>query len=190
MVEEGRFREDLYYRLAVFPVHLPSLREREGDVPPLAKHFLRKYALEEGKDITGISATAMRLLEAYAYPGNVRELENIISHAVVVAAGTELSLSDLPLTVLESGRQMRLVSDGPGDPAGLAGLTLEQAMESLFENVDALPQLEDVEMVLIRHAIRLCDGNIVQAAKALGMSRATVYRRLERLGGRQALLET
>jgi DNA-binding NtrC family response regulator len=87
MVDEALFREDLYYRLAVFPVELPPLRDREGDIALLSHHFLRKYAHEEGKPLTGISAPALRVLESYDFPGNVRELENAISHAVVVASG-------------------------------------------------------------------------------------------------------
>ncbi len=185
MVEEGRFREDLYYRLAVFPVHLPSLREREGDVPLLANYFLRKYAQEEGKNLAGISPAAMRILEVYAFPGNVRELENIISHAVLVASGAELRPDDLPASVVDATRHYRL-TEGP--EAGLRDLTLERAFELLFQAPEELPTMETLEHELLRRALRLCDGNIVQAAKLLGLSRATIYRRLDRFGGKDELL--
>ena len=184
MVEEGTLREDLFYRLSVFPIHLPPLREREGDVPLLADHFLRKYAAEEGKPITGIAPLAMRTLELHQYPGNVRELENIISRGVVVANGPRLTLTDLPIEVVEATRHLRLVRDRAGPDDLSADTSLERAFELLFQSPEELPALEKVETELLRRALRLCEGNVVAAAKALGMSRATIYRRLERLGGK------
>lgn len=187
MVDEGAFREDLFYRLAVFPVELPPLRSREGDVSLLAHHFLRKYAAEEGKPLTTISSSALRILETHDFPGNVRELENTISHAVVVAVGTEVGVSNLPHSVVEAARHRRSkgrLSEGEL----LASLSLERALELVFDGVETLPTLETVEHALIVRALRLCDGNIVKAAKTLGLSRATLYRRLEKMGGRAALV--
>ncbi|MGM0574657.1 MAG: sigma-54-dependent transcriptional regulator [Myxococcota bacterium] len=189
MVQEGTFREDLYYRLAVFPIRLPPLREREGDVPLLAYHFMRKYAEEEGKAITGIDAVAMRTLELYSFPGNVRELENIISRAVVVASGVRIGVGDLPPSVVEATRHLRL-QDGQDEPSPITpDMSLEKAFELLFQTPDEVPSLETVEGELIRRALRLHDGKVVHAAKTLGMSRATLYRRLDRLGGKQGIME-
>jgi len=186
MVAEGRFREDLYYRLAVFPVELPPLRAREGDVSLLARHFLRKYAEEEGKEIRGIAPDAMRALESYSYPGNVRELENAVSHAVVVASGPEITRADLPLNIVETTRLSRM--EEHVDPR-LGRLSLDRAFDVLFDTPESMPTLADVEVAMLRRALVLAEGNIVQAAKLLGMSRATIYRRLERLGGKERILQ-
>jgi len=185
MVKEGTFREDLYYRLAVFPVHLPPLRERAGDVPILVDFFLRKYAQEEGKQLQGVVPVAMETLESYAFPGNVRELENIVSRGVVVSSGNQLTLADLPMDVVESTRHLRLSRERDLAPDMAADSSLEKTFEMLFQRVEELPEMETLEVELLKRAMRLCDGNVVQAAKALGMSRATVYRRLERLGGKE-----
>jgi len=96
MVADGKFREDLYYRLNVITIEMPPLRQRPSDVPLLAAFFLRKYAAENGKDVRGLSSEALDLLTAYAWPGNVRELENVIERAVVVAPSNEISPADLP----------------------------------------------------------------------------------------------
>ena len=188
MVAEGRFREDLYYRLAVFPIHLPALREREGDVSLLAHYFMRKYAQEEGKALTGIAPAAMQTLELYGFPGNVRELENIISRAVVVAGGPQITMADLPQSAIEATRHLRL-SEGREETTPLPqDLSLEKAFDLLFQTPEELPPLEAVENELIRCALRLHEGNVAQVARSLGISRATLYRRLEGLGGKDEVL--
>jgi len=96
MVEEGRFREDLFYRLNVINLEMPALRERPSDVPLLAAHFLRKFAAENGKQIGGFATEALELLSSYAWPGNVRELENVVERAVVMTQGRLVTLVDLP----------------------------------------------------------------------------------------------
>ena len=96
MVKEGRFREDLYYRLNVFPIHIPPLRQRKDDIPDLAAHFVRRLAAEEGKDVVGISRDALEMLKAYDWPGNVRQLENTIFRAIVLCDGEALQVSDFP----------------------------------------------------------------------------------------------
>jgi two-component system response regulator AtoC len=189
MVAQGEFREDLYYRLAVFPIRLPPLRERHGDVPLLVDHFLRRSAKEEGKDLVGVDPEVMNCLEAHTYPGNVRELENIISRAVVVSSGTRLALADLPRQVLEATRLHGLGgAPGPsGEPA--TDVSLERAFELLFRRADELPDHETVENALIRRALSLLDGDVSAAAEALGFSRPTLYRRLKQLGGKDAVLD-
>ncbi|MGB0589927.1 MAG: sigma 54-interacting transcriptional regulator [Myxococcota bacterium] len=178
MVREGAFRDDLFYRLAVFPIVLPPLRAREGDVPLLADHFLRLSAVEEGKGINGFSPQAMQLLEAHGYPGNVRELQNIIRRAVVVGSGPKLTVDDLPAT-LRTGDTASLTAWSRDE--GQSHQTLEAALRSLFPDAGGLPTLDTMELELIRRALSVHDGNRARAAKSLGISRATLYRRLQRL---------
>src|SRR5262249_52767107 len=96
LVKDGKFREDLYYRLNVFPIWVPPLRERLGDVADLARHFQARFSAEEGKRISGISEDALRLLQTYSWPGNVRQLENAIFRAVVLADSPELTVAEFP----------------------------------------------------------------------------------------------
>jgi len=96
MVKEGRFREDLYYRLNVFPIHIPPLRQRKDDIPDLVAHFIRRLAAEEGKEVVGISQDALQMLKAYDWPGNVRQIENTIFRAIVLCDGDVLQVSDFP----------------------------------------------------------------------------------------------
>jgi len=155
-VAEGRFREDLLFRLNTVEIHLPSLRERREDVPLLASHFLHRQADQYRKHLTGFEPEAMQALLSYAWPGNVRELEHTIERAVLLAQGTRIAPEDLTL------RDRRA-------PAGGAA-TLED-----------MP-LEEVERVLIRKALERHAGNVSHAAEALGLSRSALYRRLQRYG--------
>jgi two-component system response regulator HydG len=137
-VKNGHFREDLYYRLNVIPVHLPPLRDRHNDIPLLARHFLRRFAAEQGKDIEDFSPEAMRSLLDCSWPGNVRELENSIEHATVLAKGGRIEAPDLP-AVLHSA-------------AALAGAA-------------TAPSLVDHEKILLEEALEECGWNKKQAAK-------------------------
>ncbi len=153
-VENSRFREDLYYRLNVIPLHLPPLRERRNDIPLLAKHFLHRFAAEQGKDIQGLSSEATRILLDYAWQGNVRELENIVEHAVVLAKYKQIEVSDLPPMLQSSNSSVPVESNG-----------------SIFmENEKKL--LEDV--------LEACGWNKKQAALRLGISRSTLYSKLSK----------
>ena len=96
LVKDGKFREDLYYRLNVFPIHVPPLRERIEDVPELTRHFMARFSAEEGKRVSSISEEAMRLLRTYSWPGNVRQLENAMFRAVVLADRSELTVAEFP----------------------------------------------------------------------------------------------
>ncbi|MEQ8951515.1 helix-turn-helix domain-containing protein, partial [Parvibaculum sp.] len=96
MVKEGRFREDLYYRLNVFPIHIPAIRQRKDDIPDLVAHFIRRLAAEEGKEVVGISNEALGMLCAYDWPGNVRQIENTVFRAIVLCDGETLQVSDFP----------------------------------------------------------------------------------------------
>jgi len=152
MVEQGGFREDLYYRINVIPVHLPPLRERREDVPLLAEFFLDKYSAEMGLEAQGISLDAMRLLEEYDWPGNVRELENVVERALALSTGGVLSTEDLP-EHLRRGRR-----GGPGE------------VELPPEGLDLEGYLEGVRASLMGQALEKCEGVQTRAAELLGMS--------------------
>jgi two-component system NtrC family response regulator len=152
-LKDGRFREDLYYRIAVVVVSLPPLRAREGDVLLLANAFLRRYAAETQRNVTGFTPSASAAIEGHAWPGNVRELENRIKRAVVMAEGAKITPQDLELAA------------GPGRHAGMS---LREAREA-------------VERELVHKAIRRHRGNLSQAATELGISRPTLYELMEKL---------
>jgi DNA-binding NtrC family response regulator len=152
-VEAGRFREDLLFRLNTIEIRLPPLRERREDLAPLAEHFLHRYAARYRKPIAGLEPEALAALESHAWPGNVRELDHTLERAVLMASGTMLGAADLGLRT----------------PAGSA------------PRLEDLP-LEEVERVLIRKALERHGGNVSNAAKALGLSRSALYRRLQHHG--------
>ncbi len=163
-VREGRFREDLYYRLSVFPVHLPPLRERKEDIPILAEHFLKRFNDEEDRKIEGFTRRAMDQLLAFNYPGNVRQLENVVSHAVVVASGSLIDIPDLPPYL--QGREFQ----------GFAQAR-SQADDFVSDLTARILPLEKLEELAIRKAVAACNGNVSLAARLLGVSRATIYRK-------------
>jgi DNA-binding NtrC family response regulator len=152
-VADGRFREDLLFRLNTIEIRLPPLRERRDDIGPLATHFLRRHATRYGKSLKGFEPAAMRMLLDHAWPGNIRELDHAIERAVLMADGGSIRPADL---VLKSG--------GAG--------------ASKIEDLT----LEDVEKTLIQKALARYDGNVSQAAKTLGLSRSALYRRISTYG--------
>ncbi len=154
-VKQGRFREDLYYRLNVIPINLPPLRERRNDIPILSRHFQRRFAAEQEKDIRTFSPDAMRQLLDYQWPGNVRELENSIEHAVVLAKGRRIQVSDLPSAIAGS----LPVTEAKTKTAG-----------KYTEN----------EVTLIREALNECNWNKKEAARRLGISRSTLYNKIRK----------
>ncbi len=158
-LEDGTFREDLYYRLNVVAIDIPPLRERKEDIPPLAEFFRAKFASESGKPVRGITPHAMQALEDFHWPGNVRELQNIIERGVTLSSGEMLDVADIRLD----------------RPAGRA--TTEAA--------PVLPQgvtLEQWEDEMIREALRHANGNKSQAARSLGLSRNALRYRLSKIG--------
>jgi two-component system response regulator PilR (NtrC family) len=159
-VAEGRFREDLYYRINVIPVVLPSLRERREDIPLLAAHFVQRFATQMGKGITGISGDALRCLERHAWPGNVRELENAMERAVALEQTPAVLPESLPDAVRGSAAPaLRLVQPPGGDDSTLpdTGFSLEQHVES-------------IERAYIAQALARAHGVKTRAAELLGMS--------------------
>jgi two-component system response regulator HydG len=161
MVASGDFREDLYYRLAVFTVRLPALRERPEDVADLAERFVRELADEHGRSLRGLTPDAREKLVAHRWPGNIRELRNAIAHACLVAPGPEITAADLPPTVGERRSAPTASAEG--------GLTLPAS-------------LREVEEVAVRAALDAAEGNKAKASRILGINRATLYAKLELYG--------
>ncbi len=155
-VEAGRFRGDLLFRLNTVEIHLPPLRERREDIPPLAAHFLARYVQRYRKQVQGLDSGAIQAMLQHPWPGNVRELDHTIERAVLMARGSQIEAADLGL--------------GASRVSGQAGQGLEEM------------SLESVESILIRKALSRSNGNVSQAAEALGLSRGALYRRMEKYG--------
>ena len=171
MVREGVFREDLFYRLNVFTIRVPLLRERLEDILPLAQYFLSRYAEEMRKPIRGFAPEAVALLEAYPFPGNVRELNNTIERAAILC-GNGLVRADHLQELSDSSRQTAPACALHADrQAGLPAAPDVAGAESL--NLAAL------ERQAVGEAIRRCDGNQARAARLLGISRNTLRRRIK-----------
>jgi DNA-binding NtrC family response regulator len=163
-VEEGRFREDLYYRLHVIPIHLPPLREREDDVVEIARRFLVEYAREEGKRFAGMDPAVEQAIRAYPWPGNVRQLQNVLRNVVVLHDGDTVLPSMLPPPL--SGQPAPAAAGAPvPPPAAAAG------------SPPPVRALWIVEKEAIEAAIASCDGNIPRAAQLLEISPSTIYRK-------------
>jgi DNA-binding NtrC family response regulator len=167
-VRKGNFREDLYFRLAVLSLQLPPLRERREDIPLLSEHFFKKYRAELKKDIVAVSAEAMEALLQYPWPGNVRELENVIYEAMVLSDDPVLAERSLPLRF----RPGPAVPAGP-PASGTPGDTLRGVAQSAAGSA---------EKVLIEKALRDSGGNRTLAARALGISRKTLFNKIKALG--------
>ena len=149
----GNFREDLLFRINTVEIHLPPLRDRREDIPLLAQHFLARLRTRYRKQVNGFSAPAMQQMMQYSWPGNVRELEHSIERALLLSSGEEIEPANLSV----SGAR-------PGAPS--------------LDNMS----IDEMEAMLIRKVLRRCDGNISQAAESLGLSRAALYRRMEKYG--------
>lgn len=190
-VSKRCFREDLLYRLNVVRIHLPPLRERTGDIHLLAEYFLQRIAAQRRLPKLRLSEDAVRVLERYEWPGNVRELENSIQRAVVMATTGVLLPKDIPLgTATSGGAESGLEKPAPAGQLGLPGskedhLTVEQAMQRLLEEAEGNPDLALLpwlEREFTAYAMNATGGNQVRAARMLGVTRATLRKRLERFG--------
>jgi Nif-specific regulatory protein len=174
LIVEGKFREDLYYRLNVFPITMPPLRERPGDIPLLVEHFLQKFAQSNGKTVNGVDPRALAALSSYPWPGNVRELENVIERAMILACGSTLTAADL-----DFGRRLGMtppcgipdgaLAEGGSGPSGEGGRSLYR-------------RLSEQERGEIVSAVERAQGNIAHAARALGINRSTLYYRMRKHG--------
>ena len=160
-ITAGRFREDLYWRIAAFPIEIPPLRERREDLPELAEHFLHKHAERNGRSIRGLSTGALRRLLRHDWPGNVRELEGAIGRAVLMET----------TDVLQEGSLPPLASTGPA--------AREDPETGRRRGVQPLAEVERQALV---HALETCGNNVSRAARALGIHRATLHRKLKSYG--------
>lgn len=189
-VRDGRFREDLFYRLNVFPIALPPLRQRRDEIPALAQRFLARFAAEEGRRIETISEDAMACLSAYDWPGNVRQLENAIFRAVVLAEGDTLTLAEFPQIAAQMDGYAVIVppvkstvhpKQAPEPEAPLIALQ-EPGTLHLVDDKGELRTLNSLEEEAIRFALSFCRGQISDMARKLGIGRSTLYRRMKELG--------
>ena len=165
-VESGAFREDLYYRLNVIEVQIPSLRQRKEDIPLLVEHFIRRFSAEQGVRIQGLSSEAMRTVQNYDFPGNIRELENMIEHAVTLATGSRIDVKDLPTM-----RESKAIGDKDA-----------KAMELPKEGIDLDRVVGDYERALLERALSQCGGSRKKTAKLLGISMRSLRYRMSKLG--------
>jgi two-component system NtrC family response regulator len=161
-VDRGEFREDLYYRLNVVNIHIPPLRERVEDIPLLAEHFLKKFSRENDKQLKGFTSEAMQALTAYSWPGNVRQLENVVERCVVLALGEYLELDDLPSELRNEADQFKSAAD------------------MLPSEIDLGDTLEKIEAALIRKALVRSNFVQVKAADMLGISKSLLQYKLKK----------
>ena len=197
-VKAGRFREDLFYRLHVFPISVPPLRQRPEDIPELARHFLARIAAEEGKRVRGIDAEALVLLAAFRWPGNVRQLENAIFRAVVLSDGEQIGVHEFPQIAIQLGADA-VAAQPMIDPSPAIAATWPDAREAVDKSgqnaaasttpslrlTDAQGEvrpLEDIEQEVIRFAIAHYREQMSEVARRLKIGRSTLYRKLEGLG--------
>jgi DNA-binding NtrC family response regulator len=204
-IKSGRFREDLFYRLHVFPILVPPLRERAEDIPDLTRHFMVRFAAEEGKRVRSMSADALHLLSAYSWPGNVRQLENAIFRAIVLAEGEEIGLDEFP-QIANRGEQASTPHSAPlapaadpgppplapgiviGDDAAIAfgssgeSVPLPPHLVNLVDEAGHTRPLEEVEADAIRFALSHYHNQMSEVARRLRIGRSTLYRKLDGLG--------
>ena len=204
MVKEGAFREDLYYRLNVFPITIPPLREHAEDIPELARHFTTRFAVEEGRrHICGLTKHAIEMLMAYSWPGNIRQLENAVFRAVVLCDRAELTPAEFPqiATVVDGNAdramppalptmpQASLMSDlhGLDDPNMIGGheglfTSVEDEQDAamhLMDVTDNVRPLDELEAEIIETAVRHYGGQMSEVARRLGIGRSTLYRKIK-----------
>jgi two-component system, NtrC family, response regulator PilR len=179
-VEQGRFRDDLFYRLNVIRVEMPPLRERREDLPALIEHFFASFAASMGKPAPQLSPEALRRLLDHPFPGNIRELENVIEHAVALSSGGTIEEADLPQNLI-SGRVPSLdpVRPAPAPPP-LPEKNPVEEMRSKGSNLDL--ELEDYEKRFINEALRLAGGVRKRAAELLGINYRSLRHRLAKYG--------
>ena len=176
--EQGKFRRDLFYRLSVFPISLPPMRERREDIHPLVIHFLEHYKQRTGRFVSGISKEALRALVSYDWPGNVRELENAIERAVIIASGRQIELDDLPAAIGNVAAEREALARAERAQAASEGrsTTLEIEMPS---------SMDDIERKAIETTLDYTSGDKTRAARLLNIGRKTIYRKLEQYNGPQ-----
>ncbi|WP_292078547.1 MULTISPECIES: sigma-54-dependent transcriptional regulator [Brevundimonas] len=183
-VKDGAFREDLFYRLNVFPIEAPSLRDRREDIAPLVDHFIARFNAEEGKRIAGCAPETLALLQGFDWPGNVRQLENAVFRAIVLADAPFLQPHDFPAI---SGVAAPMPDAQPLKAATAAGAQTDAAAQvdqpiRILDERGHLRTLEDIERDLIQHAIEVYAGHMSEIARRLGIGRSTLYRKVREQG--------
>jgi DNA-binding NtrC family response regulator len=179
-VAEGSFREDLFYRLSVFPIRIPSLRERREDIVPLAYHFVSVYTASEGKNVRTIAPEAVDVLVGHGWPGNVRQLENAIFRAVVLCDGDTLNVCDFPQIAQARGISQSDAFDRPS--AGPAAAATSTTVIPAIDQNGELRTLQQVENDMIRLSLQRCRGQMSEVARRLDIGRSTLYRKIRDLG--------
>jgi DNA-binding NtrC family response regulator len=192
LVKRGKFREDLFYRLNVFPITIPPLRSRASDVADLARRFMARFCAEEGKRIRGLSSEAHALLSAYDWPGNVRQLENAVFRAVVLADGDELTTAEFPQIAAQvEGFDVKIPPlPTVAQPTQMAPSQHEMAhfeprdpnVMRLIDDTGDVRKLADIEAEAIRFALAHYRGQMSQMARKLGIGRSTLYRKMKDIG--------
>ncbi len=177
-VDEGRFRRDLFYRLSVFPITLPALRERREDIHPLVIHFLEHYKQRTGRFVSGISKAALRALTSYDWPGNVRELENAVERAVIIAAGRQIELDDLPAAI------GNIVSEREAMVRVERAQAASEGRSSKLE-IEVPSSMDEIERHAIEATLDYTSGDKTRAARLLNIGRKTIYRKLEQYNGKR-----
>ena len=175
MVAEGTFREDLYYRLEGISIEMPPLRDRREDIPELTRRFIAAAARENGRGVSGITPQAQQMLDAYSWPGNIRELKHCVERMVVLAHGDLLDVGDIPENI-RAGRVVKALMAPAPVPEN------DPVVPSLMPSPGVVPKLGESERELILRALKLCGGNRTRAAAELGISRRTLHRRLHAYG--------
>jgi len=191
MVKQGKFREDLYYRLNVYPMMVPPLRDRKDDIPALAGHFITKLAAEEGRKVHGIAPKALEMLQAYSWPGNVRQIENTIFRAIVLCETETLDIADFPqIAAMVDGYEVVM----PPAPAAVQPKApAVQPIQGQVSDGNAIGvsivtagghirTLEEVESDMIKLAMHRYRGQMSEVARKLGIGRSTLYRKMRDLG--------
>jgi DNA-binding NtrC family response regulator len=168
MVKDGRFREDLYYRLNIIPIVIPPLRNRRDDIPPLVDFFIAKHSVDSNRKIEGLTASARNLVMSYSWPGNVRQLESAIERAILLCEGNEIQVEDLPVEIRQEG-------------TSASAFNFKLPPEGI--------SFEEVERSLITQAMEQTNWNITRAAKLLGLSFRTLQYRLEKFGMKKGTQE-
>jgi len=192
LVKQGKFREDLYYRLNVFPMTLPPLRARREDIPDLARSFLARFSAEEGKRVRGFSAEAMALVTRYDWPGNVRQLENAVFRAVVLADADEITVAEFPQIASQvDGFEVRIPPAPVFAETGTGQAPVREIVRvevrdpnslSLVDEGGDVRTLETIEADIIRFALQHYRGHMSEVSRRLGIGRSTLYRKLKELG--------
>jgi DNA-binding NtrC family response regulator len=178
-IEAGRFRDDLYFRLNVWPIYLPPLRERREDIPGLARHFLQHLANEHRCDPPELTTEMLRMLQGHDWPGNVRELENYMERAVILAAGNALS-ADRLAPPSRGERRWRPLKGRGGDLQALIQQLVRLGSQTLPDRTLHERIVDAVERELIEQVMIQCNGVQVTAAKRLGLNRNTLHKKVDK----------